>query len=118
MYVLHVYFENIALMQVLLVASSFMTPLEARNGTNRTAVRMFDSSKMSANMVKEKWDRVKIVCTQPFNKVGSMTHIILYISQAVASSCAALLLQLKTKCNEMGYQKIKYVLLLHTCAHV
>jgi len=46
-----------------------MTPLEARSGSNRTAVRMFDSSKLSATVVKEKWDRVKIVCTQPFNKV-------------------------------------------------
>ena len=56
--------------QVLLLASSFMTPLEARNGTNRTSVRMFGKSNMSATVVNEKWDRVKVVCTQPFNKVS------------------------------------------------
>ncbi|XP_052270427.1 DNA repair protein XRCC1-like isoform X1 [Dreissena polymorpha] len=57
--------------QVLLVASSFMTPLEARNGTNRGSVRMFDTSQLSATAAKEKWDRVKIVCTQPFNKTST-----------------------------------------------
>ncbi|XP_052801501.1 DNA repair protein XRCC1-like isoform X2 [Mya arenaria] len=57
--------------QVLLVASSFLTPMEARNGTNRTSVRMFDISKLSAPAAKEKWDRVKIVCSQPFNKTST-----------------------------------------------
>lgn len=57
------------LLQVLLVASTFMTPLEARNNTNRNSVRMFDTSKLSSTTAKQKWDRVKIVCTQPFNKV-------------------------------------------------
>ncbi|KAH3877367.1 hypothetical protein DPMN_001230 [Dreissena polymorpha] len=50
-----------------------MTPLEARNGTNRGSVRMFDTSQLSATAAKEKWDRVKIVCTQPFNKVARDT---------------------------------------------
>ncbi|XP_060573725.1 DNA repair protein XRCC1-like [Ruditapes philippinarum] len=57
--------------QVLLVASSFMTPLEARNGTNRNSVRMFDARKLSAAVSSQKWDRVKIVCTQPFNKTST-----------------------------------------------
>lgn len=55
--------------QVILVASSFMTPLESRNGTNRNTVRMFGVEKLSNAVSSEKWDRVKIVCTQPFNKV-------------------------------------------------
>lgn len=54
--------------QVLLVASSFMTPTESRNGTNRNSVRMFGSDRLSKTTANEKWDRVKIVCTQPFNK--------------------------------------------------
>lgn len=54
--------------KVILVASSFMTPLESRNGTNRNAVRMFGPDKLSSAVANEKWDRVKIVCTQPFNK--------------------------------------------------
>lgn len=53
---------------VLLVASSFMTPMDARQGTNLNRVRMFGAEKLSQSFVKEKWDRIKIVCTQPFNK--------------------------------------------------
>lgn len=53
---------------VLLGASSFMSPMDARQGTNLNRVRMFGSEKLSQSIVKEKWDRVKVVCTQPFNK--------------------------------------------------
>lgn len=57
--------------QVLLVASSFMSPLDSRNNTNRNSVRMFGPEKLSKTTTSEKWDRVKIVCTQPFNKTSS-----------------------------------------------
>ncbi|XP_060076028.1 DNA repair protein XRCC1-like [Ylistrum balloti] len=57
--------------QVLLVASSFMSPMDSRNNTNRNSVRMFGKEKLSKTAVSEKWDRVKIVCTQPFNKTSS-----------------------------------------------
>ena len=52
------------------MASAFMSPLEARNNTNRNGVRMFGADKFSKTVLNEKWDRVKIVCSQPFNKVG------------------------------------------------
>ncbi|XP_059156974.1 DNA repair protein XRCC1-like [Physella acuta] len=54
--------------QVLLVASSFMSPLESRNSTNRNAVRMFGPDKLNKETSGQKWDRVKIVCSQPFSK--------------------------------------------------
>lgn len=54
--------------QVILVASSFMSPLDSRNNTNKYSVRMFGGDKLSKTASDEKWDRVKIVCTQPFNK--------------------------------------------------
>ncbi|XP_033748625.1 DNA repair protein XRCC1-like [Pecten maximus] len=54
--------------QVLLVASSFMSPMDSRNNTNRNSVRMFGKEKLSKTTISEKWDRVKVVCTQPFNK--------------------------------------------------
>ncbi|XP_050416931.1 DNA repair protein XRCC1 [Patella vulgata] len=54
--------------QVILMASTFMTPIESRNGNNRNAVRMFGVDKLSKAVAGQKWDRVKIVCTQPFNK--------------------------------------------------
>ncbi|XP_041373401.1 DNA repair protein XRCC1-like [Gigantopelta aegis] len=56
--------------QVILVASSFMSPLESRNGTNRNSVRIFGADKLSKMVASEKWDRVKIVCTQQFNKTS------------------------------------------------
>ncbi|KAL8625400.1 hypothetical protein ACOMHN_044543 [Nucella lapillus] len=54
--------------QVLLVSSSFMSPADSRSGSNRNSVRMFGADKLSKTVLSEKWDRVKIVCTQPFNK--------------------------------------------------
>ncbi|KAJ8926425.1 hypothetical protein NQ314_021213 [Rhamnusium bicolor] len=53
---------------VLLVASSFMTPLEARQSQNVNKVRMFTKEHFSKPECDEKWDRVKVVCTQPFNR--------------------------------------------------
>ena len=54
--------------QTLLVASSFMSPGEARLGDMATRVRMFGHEKLSAAVAKEKWDMVKVVATQPFTK--------------------------------------------------
>lgn len=48
--------------------SSFMTPVESRQSTNKNQVRMFTSDQLAAPERNEKWDRVKIVCTQPFNR--------------------------------------------------
>ncbi|KAK7078859.1 X-ray repair complementing defective repair in Chinese hamster cells 1 [Halocaridina rubra] len=54
--------------QVLLVASSFMTPAESRNGSNLSRVRMFGPDKLNKTVADQKWDRLKVICTQPFNK--------------------------------------------------
>lgn len=54
--------------KTLLVASSFMSPLESRNEQNQSRVRMFSKDSLNQELMKEKWDRVKIVCSQPFNK--------------------------------------------------
>ncbi|XP_071441192.1 DNA repair protein XRCC1 isoform X2 [Hetaerina americana] len=54
--------------KVLLLTSSFMTPMESRNMTNTNRVRMFASDKLDKAVQKEKWDRIKVVCTQPYNK--------------------------------------------------
>ena len=54
--------------QTLLVASSFMSPGEARLGDMATRVRMFGHEKLSVAVAKEKWDMVKVVATQPFTK--------------------------------------------------
>lgn len=54
--------------KVLLVTSSFMTPVESRSSQNVNKVRMFTKDQLSKPECDEKWDRIKIVCTQPFNK--------------------------------------------------
>nr|XP_056702239.1 DNA repair protein XRCC1 [Euleptes europaea] len=54
--------------EVLLVTSSFMSPSESKSGTNLNRVRMFGSDKLVKATAEKKWDRVKIVCTQPYSK--------------------------------------------------
>ncbi|XP_053123563.1 DNA repair protein XRCC1 [Hemicordylus capensis] len=54
--------------EVLLVTSSFMSPSESKSGTNLNRVRMFGSDKLVKATAERKWDRVKIVCTQPYTK--------------------------------------------------
>jgi len=54
------------------VASSFMNPTESRNSQNPNHVRIFSSDQLSKAVAGQKWDRAKVVCTQPFNKVSNM----------------------------------------------
>ncbi|KAM6910777.1 DNA repair protein XRCC1 [Xenentodon cancila] len=54
--------------EVLLVTSSFMSPTESRNGSNMNRVRFFGPSQLQKSPAQEKWDRVKIVCSQPYSK--------------------------------------------------
>uniref|UniRef100_A0A0K8RVX7 DNA repair protein XRCC1 n=1 Tax=Crotalus horridus TaxID=35024 RepID=A0A0K8RVX7_CROHD len=54
--------------EVLLVTSSFMSPSESKTSTNLNRVRMFGSDKLVKATAEKKWDRVKIVCTQPYTK--------------------------------------------------
>ncbi|XP_057690960.1 DNA repair protein XRCC1 [Corythoichthys intestinalis] len=54
--------------EVLLVTSSFMSPTESRNGTNMSKVRFFGPGQLQKSTAQEKWDRVKIVCSQPYSK--------------------------------------------------
>uniref|UniRef100_A0A3P8VY83 DNA repair protein XRCC1 n=1 Tax=Cynoglossus semilaevis TaxID=244447 RepID=A0A3P8VY83_CYNSE len=54
--------------EVLLVTSTFMSPTESRNGTNMNRVRFFGSNQLQKTTAQEKWDRVKIICSQPYSK--------------------------------------------------
>ncbi|KAM4825093.1 DNA repair protein XRCC1 [Thomomys bottae] len=54
--------------EVLLVTSSFMSPSESRSGSNLNRVRMFGSDKLVRAAAEKRWDRVKIVCSQPYSK--------------------------------------------------
>ncbi|KAH9504669.1 DNA repair protein xrcc1 [Bulinus truncatus] len=55
--------------EVLLVASSFMSPLDSRNETKKTSVRIFSLEDLNKQTASQSWDRIKIVCTQPFSKL-------------------------------------------------
>ncbi|XP_014253734.1 DNA repair protein XRCC1-like isoform X2 [Cimex lectularius] len=52
----------------LLVTSSLMTLQEGKNGDNTNGVKFFKSESFCESVKDEKWDRVKLVCTQPYNK--------------------------------------------------
>ncbi|XP_057365407.1 DNA repair protein XRCC1-like isoform X2 [Daphnia carinata] len=54
--------------KTLLNSATFMTPQECRNETNLQRVRIFKHQDLNKATQTEKWDRVKVICTQPFNK--------------------------------------------------
>jgi len=54
--------------KVLLNSATFMSPIESRNETNLQRVRMFRLQELNKATLTEKWDRVRVVCTQPFNR--------------------------------------------------
>lgn len=54
--------------EVLLVTSSFMSPSESRSGSNPNRVRIFGPDKLVRAAAEKCWDRVKIVCSQPYSK--------------------------------------------------
>ncbi|XP_058136344.1 DNA repair protein XRCC1 isoform X2 [Dasypus novemcinctus] len=54
--------------EVLLVTSSFMSPSESRSGSNTNRVRIFGPDKLVRAAAEKRWDRVKIVCSQPYSK--------------------------------------------------
>lgn len=51
----------------ILLATSFMTIVEAKNGTNPHRVRCFSQNALVESVAKQKWDLVKVFCSQPFN---------------------------------------------------
>lgn len=55
-------------LQEILLTSSFMTPMDGRNSTSVNRVRCFNKSALISPVCDEKWDLVKLICTQPFNK--------------------------------------------------
>ncbi|OCT73256.1 hypothetical protein XELAEV_18036235mg [Xenopus laevis] len=54
--------------EVLLGMSSFMSPSESRNESSLNRTRMFGPDKLVKGAAEKNWDRVKIVCTQPYTK--------------------------------------------------
>ena len=56
------------LFQSLIPMSTFMNPNESKTGKNPNQVRFFNKNDFDEKASNKQWDRVKIVCSQPFNK--------------------------------------------------
>ncbi|XP_074870651.1 protein XNDC1N [Carettochelys insculpta] len=52
----------------LVPSTTLMTPADSKLGRNRSGVRMFKEGDFLTTALGEKWDRVRITCSQPFNK--------------------------------------------------
>ncbi|KAG8453179.1 hypothetical protein GDO86_004844 [Hymenochirus boettgeri] len=52
----------------LLPTNTLMSPADSKLGKNRNGVKMFKEGDFLAEVSAEKWDRVRICCSQPFNK--------------------------------------------------
>lgn len=46
-----------------------MRPTESRSNTNRNQVKLLKDSDLNKTCLNEKWDRLKIVCEQKFNRL-------------------------------------------------
>ncbi|NXL54147.1 XRCC1 protein, partial [Podilymbus podiceps] len=54
----------------LLPSVALMTPAESKLDQNRCGVRMFKEADFLALAVGQKWDRLRLTCSQPFSKQG------------------------------------------------
>uniref|UniRef100_A0A8D2LGB1 DNA-repair protein Xrcc1 N-terminal domain-containing protein n=1 Tax=Varanus komodoensis TaxID=61221 RepID=A0A8D2LGB1_VARKO len=54
--------------RTLLPATALMAPADAKLDRNRSGVRMFKEGDFLASARAEKWDRVRLTCSQPFNR--------------------------------------------------
>ncbi|XP_015745445.1 short transient receptor potential channel 2-like [Python bivittatus] len=52
----------------LLPTTTLMGPADAKLNKNRSGVRMFKEGDLLASAMAEKWDRVRLICSQPFNR--------------------------------------------------
>ncbi|XP_061186016.1 uncharacterized protein LOC133194079 [Saccostrea echinata] len=52
----------------LVPTSSIMTPQDCRTESSSGQTRMFGPADFASDVVKQKWDRVKIICRQPFKR--------------------------------------------------
>ncbi|CAL4110314.1 unnamed protein product, partial [Meganyctiphanes norvegica] len=65
-----------------------MTPQDMRQGKNKNTVRMFKQADLCKETVKDKWDRVRIICTQPLRKTEQfgLSFFNLHTNETLAAS--------------------------------
>lgn len=83
----------------ILLSSSFMTPLESRDSTVPNRVRCFKADVLLKPACDEKWDFLKMLCTQPFNK--HVQYGISFIKVHCAAEMKEISVKEKTKCETL-----------------
>ncbi|XP_032075569.1 short transient receptor potential channel 2-like [Thamnophis elegans] len=63
----------------LLPTTTLMVPADAKQDRNRSGVRMFKEGDLLAPALAEKWDRVRLTCSQPFNRHAQFGLAFLHI---------------------------------------
>ncbi|XP_055301935.1 DNA repair protein XRCC1 [Sitodiplosis mosellana] len=74
--------------KTILVSSSFMTIIDSRNSENPNRVRCFSRDALMPEVAEEKWELIKVTCTQGFNKhvLFGLSFIKIHTPDAVAAS--------------------------------
>lgn len=64
---------GVVVIQMLVPSSVFVSRDESRRDTAVERVRSFSAEQLSADTRGQRWDRVRIVCSQPYNKHCKVT---------------------------------------------
>ncbi|XP_033627810.1 DNA repair protein XRCC1-like [Asterias rubens] len=52
----------------LIPATILMSPMECKSGQNKCGVKMFTKANLTEESLADEWDRIKVVCSQPYKK--------------------------------------------------
>lgn len=79
--------ENSAELVTLLPQSALMSVPDCKAGRNKTRTARYTKERLSATAMAQKWNRLKVVCRQPFNLTEQfgLSHIVVF-SQAMAAA--------------------------------
>ena len=68
-----------------------MTPSESRSNSNRNQVKLLKATDLNKTCLDEKWDRLKIVCEQKFNRLNpfGLCFIKLYSPSTTADEASS-----------------------------
>lgn len=61
--------------QVLVPNCVLLTPAESRRDDGIEKVRFFKESNFASDTKLKKWDRVRVVCSQPYNRHCKVLHL-------------------------------------------
>ncbi|XP_072043201.1 uncharacterized protein [Amphiura filiformis] len=64
-------------------ATMMMTPQHCKIGKNKCTVKMFSKDQLSEESVKDSWDRIKVICTQPYKKDAQFGLAFIRLAAAV-----------------------------------